>query len=1130
MTRGEEITVGGPGGADTHLQHDTWQNVTSFTYRWYPGRLPKSPSASAQTYMLSEGDVAAPAAFQCVAIGHNAGGAVAKASGLVNTLPSPNPRAPRPAFIGDESTASMAGLRTVAPGGGPEICEEAAGDVCKIGGTGRDAGEFESWPFAAPLIATDSADTLYVGDYNRIQEFEANGSFKTQLPLAGIVHSLAVTPSGDIYVDFEHGEMRLEPFAVRELLMHKLDASGAEIDSLEIGGDLDGKRVLGFADALASDSTGNIYAASLIRDGASLQHNQILEFDPEGNPLIALGSNFPIDHLFKTGEEGEVAAEFRGLATNGVGDLLVSWHEPAGFFGPEGEYLNIYGPSPIAYEPPPAAAPEVVEQFAAEAGTGSAAVRAKINPKFWPDATYRVQYGTAPCEEGGCQETEAVPLTSKSVNSGILTAPVALPGLAEGTTYHYRFVSESSGGGPAYGPDATFRTYRAAPSTLPDSRAYEQVSPQNKNGGEVGTPGAASGGAEFSVQPLQAAATGDAITYSSFTSFAGGGESAPAASQYLSRPGPGGRWSTESLNPRFEGGFTRDPLVGFSADLAHAAVIAIEPPLTEDASRDYPNLYTRDNASGGLTAITTAAHEPQIAVEKREYCVMFAGASSDYGRVYFAAKGALGEGDPVPPTNFDFNLYEWSPAGGIALASVLPDGSAATPGESGFGAPLTPNLFCNARGQLLRHAVSADGSKAFWTYEGSYEGATNPLFARLGGSQTLRLDKPNEGVSGKGGEGRYQDASLDGSKVFLTSPKRLTSTPTKLEGGGDLYRYDFAAPEGQRLTDLTPHTGEAADVQGTIGASSDGAYAYLVAKGVLDEEPNGAGEEAQSGAYNLYAWHEGDGLRFIERLAAEDSGDWAAEPENQTARLSPDGRHLAYLAGGQAYLYDYGAGAPDCASCNAAGTRPLGAASLPGWSSPYAQPRYLSADGSRLFFETPDRLTPADENERRDVYELERAGTGSCTASDPAYNPTAGGCQFLLSSGRSNDASYFIDASESGADAFLSTRENLVYGDSDGRYDIYDARIGGTSPQPPAPLCEGEACREGSTSAPSSTTPPTLGFQGPGNPAAPHCRKGRHLITRKDRTRCAKKHAKRRHRHRRHRHHHRKRRTAKQRH
>ncbi len=1105
-----------PDGSILTCNPGAWQNASSFSYRWYHDGA-RIPGASAQAYEATPADVANRGTFQCEAVGHNAGGAVAMASETRVTRYTPNPPAPRPAE--GEAGAAMEGVRAVATGGGAEICRDGAGDVCKAGVTGRAPGEFEvawlggfeAWShFAGSLIATGPGDTLYVGDYGRIQEFEADGSFKAQLPLAGAVHGLAVDPAGNVYFTIE-GARQVAHLYASDYNVRKLDPAGTLIAELELSGELEGTQVFhDFADALATDSAGDLYAAIESFSGFS---NEILEFDPDGNPLIALGSNFPIDP-----GERIVRPGFRGLATNGIGDLLAGWHEPASSVNPEGEYLNIYGPSPIAYEPPPAAAPEVVEQFASKAGTDSAAVRAKINPKFWPDATYRVQYGTAPCEEGGCQETEAAPLTSKSVNSGILTAPVALPGLAEGTTYHYRFVSQSSGGGPTYGPDQTFRTYRAAPAALPDSRAYEQVSPPNKDGGEVGTPGAASGAAQLSVQPLQASPGGEAITYSSYTSF-GAGESAAASSQYLSRPAPGGRWSTENLTPRFAEGYARDPLVGFSEDLSKAAVIAIEPPLTADATVGWPDLYARDNATGALTAITTEAHRPRIAIEKKYYCLMFAGASEGFGRVYFAAKGALDEGDPVPGDPNYYNLYEWSPATGIALASVLPDGSAAALGNSGFGAG-SPDASCSGRAMLLRHAVSADGSRAFWTYEGSYETAANPLFARLGGTQTLRLDKPNEGTSGKGGEGRYQDASLDGSKVFLTSPKRLTSTPTKLEGGGDLYRYDFGAPEGQRLTDLTPHTGEAADVQGTIGASSDGAYAYLVAKGVLDEEPNGAGEEAQAGAFNLYAWHEGAGVRFIARLGGEDWGDWASNPENQTARLSPDGRHLAYLAGGQAYLYDYGAASPTCASCNAAGTRPLGPASFPGWSTPYSQPRYLSADGARLFFETKDRLTPADENERRDVYELERAGTGSCTASDPSYNPTAGGCQYLLSSGKSNDASYFVDASESGADAFLSTREGLVYGDSDGSYDIYDARVGGTSPQPPAPLCEGEACREGASSPPSSPTPATLGFQGPGNPAAPHCRKGRHLVTRKGRARCVKKHAKRRRHHRhRHRHH-----------
>jgi hypothetical protein len=155
-------------------------------------------------------------------------------------------------------------------------------------------------------------------------------------------------------------------------------------------------------------------------------------------------------------------------------------------------------------------------------------------------------------------------------------------------------------------------------------------------------------------------------------------------------------------------------------------------------------------------------------------------------------------------------------------------------------------------------------------------------------------------------------------------------------------------------------------------------------------------------------------------------------------------------------------------------------------------PRYLSDDGSRFFFETFDALSAADENGKRDVYEFERAGAGSCTAASPSFDPVGGGCHFLISSGKSSDESYLVDASSNGRDAFFATRERLVGWDTNGNYDIYDAREGGGFPEPsPQPVCQGEGCKAPPTGAPASPAPATPHIQNPGNKVEqPKCRKG----------------------------------------
>ena len=77
-----------------------------------------------------------------------------------------------------------------------------------------------------------------------------------------------------------------------------------------------------------------------------------------------------------------------------------------------------------------------------------------------------------------------------------------------------------------------------------------------------------------------------------------------------------------------------------------------------------------------------------------------------------------------------------------------------------------------------------------------------------------------------------------------------------------------------------------------------------------------------------------------------------------------------------------------CVSCNPTGERPEGSASIPGAVAngegrrrhPGLQAAGAAADGSRVFFESDDSLSPQDTNGRADVYEWEAAGAGDLPA------------------------------------------------------------------------------------------------------------------------------------------------------
>jgi hypothetical protein len=89
----------------------------------------------------------------------------------------------------------------------------------------------------------------------------------------------------------------------------------------------------------------------------------------------------------------------------------------------------------------------------------------------------------------------------------------------------------------------------------------------------------------------------------------------------------------------------------------------------------------------------------------------------------------------------------------------------------------------------------------------------------------------------------------------------------------------------------------------------------------------------------------------------------------------------------------------------------------------------------------------------------------------------------LISTGRDASPSRFADASASGGDAFFVTGEQLVGWDEDDAFDMYDARVGGGLPEPPAPpvACSGDECQGPPAGRPSLAGSGSEGFHGDGD-------------------------------------------------
>jgi hypothetical protein len=664
-----------------------------------------------------------------------------------------------------------------------------------------------------------------------------------------------------------------------------------------------------------------------------------------------------------------------------------------------------------------AVAPTVTDTWVTKIGTTAVELHGEIDPggaatnagfEYLTDDAYQANLEVPRDPFSGAIEA---PIGGKAIPAG--TVPVelkqAVGGLRPGTTYHFRVVARN-GAGSGFGPSRTFTLRLAEGTPTLDGRGWEMVSPVDKNGGEIQSPGGVFGGGVF-----QAAAGGDAVTYSSLSSFGDGG-GAPGGSQYVSTRGSGA-WATANVTTPIEAGaFGLDPdgvpYQLFSGDLARAVVLDPQRCGAAPCPRRY---LLRQSASGALAASPQAGD------------LELAGADADLTQTVLSTGG---------------DLYAWS-GGALSLINILPGDSAATPGAT---------LAAQGAG-----SISADGTRIYFALAGN-------LYLRAGG-QTVQVDEA------AGGGGVFQAASSDGGIAYFLKGEHL---------------YRFAVASGTAL-DLTPAGG----VLGVLGTSGDGGYLYYLT------------------ADGLYLRHGGVATKVAD----------AADPSNYppvvgTSRVA-EGGNLVFLAsatlteadtGGfsEVYLYRPSEDELTCVSCNPTGARPLGPSAIPGavsnGDSPGAtriyKPRALSAAGDRVFFETGDALVLTDTNQRRDVYEWEAAGVGSCAA--PA------GCLGLISSGRAEGDSDLLDASADGDDAFFLTTGSLVEADPGGA-DVYDARVGGGFPAPQKPIvCVADACQ----TVPGEPDDPALGtgfLRSEANPPVTFP-KPRKKHCKKKKPRCKKRH------------------------
>ncbi len=800
---------------------------------------------------------------------------------------------------------------------------------------------------------------------------------------------------------------------------------------------------------------------------------------------------------------------------------------------------------------------QIPATWVADVGTDSARLSVEVNPLGLPttghfeyveDATFQADL------PNGFEDAKAIPGTIDfgSGEAPVIRASQAYP-LQPGTTYHYRLVASDPYFPAVTSPEQTFATFappaidaeqcaanavfRTGPSAgLPDCRAYELVSPLDKANGDIITRLNVTG---YPTNLNQSSAAGSGFTYSSYRAFSNP-QSAPYTNQLLAtrheRGEAGEGWRSESLAPPRGPQFSlqlENEFNAFSADLSNAWIRQEgEPTLDACAPAGFVDLYRRESASGAYTALSCAHPNAASSV----YLPELQGFSSDSSHAVFRVDDALASSPPASAATVNttgeirpiYQVYESSGGGTLRLVSVLPNGEASAVDSSAGTAFGGQRIFNHNRFQSVDNAVSADGTRVWWsTGEGGgkiyLRTNADQAQSKVEGGQCTQAAKActlavSETVSSDPAVGkqpaRFQTADPQGTKALFI----VATGPLK----DNLYEFDAQAePPGSQLI-----AKKVLAESSILGASDDLSRVYYAS----EEASAGAqAEGAVKGEPNVYLYEEGT-TRFVATLSTADLGNpygkaFSNFPLQHTARVSPDGESLVFMSNSAALskasagydntdaasgeadaeVYLYGAGASGgagklrCVSCNPSGARPQGrelqgfdgdnnpglngwaAAAIPRPETQFYQPRYLSDDGSRVYFNGFDALVLADTNGKADAYQWEALGSGGCEAESPTYAPASEGCLSLLSSGQSPFDSEFLDAGSDGHDVFFTTAEGLLPEDY-GLVDVYDARIDGGFPSPsgPTPSCEGEAC-QGPLGAPNDPTPASSAFEGAGN-------------------------------------------------
>ncbi len=327
--------------------------------------------------------------------------------------------------------------------------------------------------------------------------------------------------------------------------------------------------------------------------------------------------------------------------------------------------------------------------------------------------------------------------------------------------------------------------------------------------------------------------------------------------------------------------------------------------------------------------------------------------------------------------------------------------------------------------------ASSDGTRALLETTESLtaddtDGGLNDVYLRSGNITTL-VSQPLSAGDDTSGVG-VRSISLDGTRVILETAQKMTSDDM------DSNRRDLYERVGGTTTLVSGPTGvpdpDTGDVNaGPIWVSPDATRVHFATTEKL------AADDTDTNRLDLYQ-HSGGTTQLVSRPASGVTDPDSADASAPNIRPSADGSHVFFettqkmtaddndtnrndvydRSGGDTTLVSKPAGLADPDSADVTGADAGG-----------------PSDGSHVFFETTQKMTPDDnDTNRNDVYERSAGTTSLVSAPTGVADPDTGNATFR---NRSTD----------GSRVFFTTAEKLTSGDLDSnRFDVYERSAGTT--------------------------------------------------------------------------------------